>query len=112
MVVAAAKEKIVHFTGLESLKIKETDRIQAMKNELNKIGADLIEENNTWQLIPSLILPKEVKVETYEDHRMAMAFAPLCQLMDVTIQEPGVVRKSYPGFWEELKKVGVKISPG
>ena len=112
MVVEAAKEKIVHFTGLESLKIKETDRIQAMKNELNKIGADLIEENSTWQLIPSLILPKEVKVETYEDHRMAMAFAPLCQLMDVTIQEPGVVRKSYPGFWEELKKVGVKISPG
>lgn len=111
MVVAAANQVLIDFTGLESLKIKETDRISAMKNELNKIGADLIEKGNTWQLVPSLILPKSVEIDTYEDHRMAMAFAPLCQRMDVIIKEPSVVRKSYPGFWEQLKKTGVKISP-
>ncbi len=111
MVVAAAKQVLVDFTGLESLKIKETDRIAAMKNELNKIGADLVENENNWQLVPTLILPDSVEIDTYEDHRMAMAFAPLCQLMDVVIKEPTVVRKSYPGFWEEIKKTGVKISP-
>jgi 3-phosphoshikimate 1-carboxyvinyltransferase len=111
MVVAAVKQIIVEFTGLESLKIKETNRITAMKNELNKIGADLIENENTWKLVPTLILPKAVEIDTYEDHRMAMAFAPLCQLMDVTIKEPSVVRKSYPGFWDQVKRVGVKISP-
>jgi len=111
MVVAAARQVLVDFTGLESLKIKETDRVSAMKTELNKIGADLIEKANTWQLVPTLILPKSVEIDTYEDHRMAMAFAPLCTQMDVVIKEPSVVRKSYPGFWEEVKKVGVKISP-
>ncbi|MEP5611406.1 MAG: 3-phosphoshikimate 1-carboxyvinyltransferase [Cyclobacteriaceae bacterium] len=111
MVVAAARQVLVDFTGLESLKIKETDRILAMKTELKKIGADLIEKGNTWQLVPALILPKSVEIDTYEDHRMAMAFAPLCMQMDVVIREPSVVRKSYPGFWEEIKKVGVKISP-
>ncbi len=111
MVVAAAKQVLVDFTGLESLKIKETDRIAAMKNELNKIGADLVEKDNSWQLVPTLILPDSVEIDTYEDHRMAMAFAPLCQLMDVIIKEPSVVRKSYPGYWEEIKKTGVKISP-
>ncbi len=111
MVVAAVKQVLVDFTGLESLKIKETDRITAMKNELNKIGADLVEKGNTWQLVPTLILPDSVEIDTYEDHRMAMAFAPLCQLMDVIIREPSVVRKSYPGYWEEIKKTGVKISP-
>lgn len=111
MVVAAAKQVLVDFTGLESLKIKETDRIAAMKAELNKIGADLVEKGNTWQLVPTLTLPKSVEIDTYEDHRMAMAFAPLCLHMDVIIKEPGVVRKSYPGYWEEIKKVGVKISP-
>lgn len=111
MVVAAVKQILVDFTGLESLKIKETNRIVAMKNELNKIGADLIEKKDSWQLVPTLILPESVQIDTYEDHRMALAFAPLCQLMNVVIKEPTVVRKSYPGFWEEVKKTGVKISP-
>ncbi|MEQ9404871.1 MAG: 3-phosphoshikimate 1-carboxyvinyltransferase [Cyclobacteriaceae bacterium] len=111
MVVAAGLGVQIEFTGLQSLKIKETDRIQAMKNELNKIGADLIEEENVWHLRPAKELPDTIEVETYEDHRMAMAFAPLTQQMNVIIREPGVVRKSYPGFWEEVKKTGVKISP-
>lgn len=111
MVVAAVKQVMVEFTGLESLKIKETDRIAAMKTELNKIGADLIEEKGLWKLVPTLILPPSVEIDTYEDHRMALAFAPLCQRMDIVIKEPSVVRKSYPGFWDEVKKAGVKISP-
>lgn len=111
MVVAAVLDVTIDFTGLESLKIKETDRIAAMKNELNKIGADLIEEGATWTLIPTKQLPEIVEIDTYEDHRMAMAFAPLSQVMDVVIKEPSVVRKSYPGFWEEVKKTGGKISP-
>lgn len=111
MVVAAVLDVTIDFTGLESLKIKETDRIAAMKNELNKIGADLIEEGATWTLIPTKKLPEIVEIDTYEDHRMAMAFAPLSQVMDVVIKEPSVVRKSYPGFWEEVKKTGGKISP-
>lgn len=111
MVVAAALNVTIDFTGLESLKIKETDRITAMKTELNKIGADLVEKGNTWKLIPTEQLPERVEIDTYEDHRMAMAFAPLSQVMDVIIKEPSVVRKSYPGFWEEVKKTGGKISP-
>ena len=111
MVVAAVKQKRIDFTGLESLKIKETDRISAMKTELNKIGADLVENDGTWQLVPTLILPKSVEIDTHGDHRVAMAFAPLCQLMDVVIKDPGVVIKSYPDFWQEVKRVGVKISP-
>lgn len=111
MVVAAAIDVTIEFTGLESLKIKETDRIAAMKEELNKIGADLVESGDTWKLLPTARLPERVEIDTYEDHRMAMAFAPLSQVMDVVIKEPSVVRKSYPGFWEEVKKTGGKISP-
>ena len=99
----------LYMTGLESLKIKETDRIEAMKNELAKIGATLMEEKNKWVLSPSDSLPDAIEVDTYEDHRMAMAFAPLCQVMDVTIDDPDVVNKSYPGFWDELRKLGIKI---
>lgn len=109
MVVAAAKGVRLEMTGLESLKIKETDRVQAMTEQIAKIGAQLIENGNKWTLIPSESLPEEIEVDTYEDHRMAMAFAPLCQLMNVTIHDPMVVDKSYPGFWEELKGLGVEI---
>ena len=109
MVAAAALGVTLRMTGLESLRIKETDRIQAMKNELAKLGATLLENDRKWILAPGEYLPKSIEVETYEDHRMAMAFAPLCQLMDVTIQNPMVVEKSYPGYWDEVKKLGVKI---
>ncbi len=104
MVVASVKGITLKMTGLESLKIKETDRVQAMMNELKKLGADLEEHDGTWTLIPSDSLPDHIEVETYEDHRMAMAFAPLCCLMEVEIKEPKVVNKSYPGFWEEMAK--------
>ncbi len=109
MVVAAVNGIELEMTGLESLKIKETDRIEAMKNELYKIGALLLEKPNSWFLKPSESLPEVVEIDTYEDHRMAMAFAPLCCKMDVIIDDPMVVEKSYPQFWNELKKVGIAI---
>ena len=108
-VTCAALGKKCTFTGLESLRIKETDRIAALQNELHKIGASLTEENNEWTLVPSQKLPSKVEIDTYEDHRMAMAFSPLCTLMEVIINEPKVVEKSYPTFWNDLKLAGFEI---
>lgn len=109
-VTCAAKGIEATFTGIESLKIKETDRVLALQNELKKFGGDLIEvEKNIKykvvnnQSVTSNQLP--VTIATYDDHRMAMAFAPLAMLMDVKIEEPNVVVKSYPSFWEDIKKV-------
>lgn len=93
------------FKGLETLRIKETDRVAALQKELAKIGARLDEENGAWTLIPSSKLPDQVTIQTYDDHRMAMAFAPLSTKMNVTIENPSVVRKSYPGFWDDVQSV-------
>ncbi len=107
-VVCAAKAINATFTGLESLRIKETDRIAALQIELRKIGAELIEVDlHHWTLVPSESLPSSVTVATYKDHRMAMAFAPLVTVMDVTIEEPDVVRKSYPNFWNDVQSFGI-----
>jgi 3-phosphoshikimate 1-carboxyvinyltransferase len=109
-VVCAAKGIEGHFTGLESLRIKETDRIAALQNELGKINADLIEVGNAhWTLKPSTSLPTSVEFKTYKDHRMAMAFAPLATLMSVEIENPDVVRKSYPNYWNDLISFGFDI---
>jgi 3-phosphoshikimate 1-carboxyvinyltransferase len=108
-VVCAAKGITGKFTGLESLRIKETDRIAALQNELRKIGGDFLEENNEWTLVPSKKLPAKASFITYKDHRMAMAFAPLATLMDVEIDNADVVRKSYPKFWVDMKSFGFAI---
>jgi 3-phosphoshikimate 1-carboxyvinyltransferase len=109
-VVCAAKNIKGYFTGLESLRIKETDRIKALQDELSKIGASLIEEDSEhWTLVPSKTLPESASFQTYKDHRMAMAFAPLSTLMDVELERPEVVRKSYPNFWNDMKTVGCKF---
>ncbi|MEM9896816.1 MAG: 3-phosphoshikimate 1-carboxyvinyltransferase, partial [Bacteroidota bacterium] len=110
MVSAAIENTRFEMTGLESLRIKETDRIQAMKEQLSKIGASLKEANGKWELRTIKELPEYVHIDTYEDHRMAMAFAPACQKMNLSIEEPAVVKKSYPTFWEELQKVGFEFS--
>lgn len=108
-VTCAAKHIEATFTGIESLKIKETDRIVALQNELQKFGGELIEVvKNTEYLVRKSAVqsPKyTVTIATYDDHRMAMAFAPLAMLMDVVIEEPNVVVKSYPSFWEDLSLV-------
>lgn len=101
-----------HFTGLASLKIKETDRIMAMKTEMRKLGYVLHDKNDAelyWDG-ERCEAENDPVIETYEDHRMAMAFAPLAlKLGKITINDPLVVTKSYPHFWEDLKSVGFRI---
>lgn len=100
------------FTGLQSLKIKETDRIAALRNELKKLGYLIEEENDSVLMWNSeRCEPEETPViATYEDHRMAMAFAPaiICH-PTMQIADPQVVTKSYPGYWKDLKQAGFQI---
>jgi len=111
-VVLAGLKMEGELTGIESLKIKETDRVLALQNELKKIGAELleIEPNHKYKVtnFPDAMgtgSPAAPVIETYDDHRMAMAFAPVAMLRDVIIKEPGVVAKSYPSYWEDLGKI-------
>ncbi|MCF1750094.1 3-phosphoshikimate 1-carboxyvinyltransferase [Mariniradius sediminis] len=91
------------FTGLESLRIKETDRIFALQQELAKFNAQLVEEKEgAFTVIPSVKMPHEVRIHTYDDHRMAMAFMPLMTKTRVIIEDPAVVNKSYPSFWKHV----------
>ena len=106
VVVCAAKGIHFHFTGLSTLKIKETDRIEALKREMRKLGYVLKDMNGSellWdgeRCEPSV----EMGIDTYEDHRMALAFAPFAQKMDgLVINNPQVVTKSYPRFWDDLR---------
>lgn len=103
-----------HLTGLHTLKIKETDRLEALKTELSKFGAIILVTNDSLTLEASSPLPwrgvgGEVSVSTYQDHRMAMAFAPLALKVPIIIENAEVVAKSYPAFWEDLKSVGFQI---
>lgn len=100
------------FTGLASLKIKETDRIEALKKELKKVGYVIYDENdNTLLWDGETCEPSFEPIDTYEDHRMAMAFAPLAfKFPKLEINNPEVVSKSYPHYWEDLKKVGFEIT--
>lgn len=99
------------FTGLASLKIKETDRIEALKKELKKVGYVIYDENdNTLIWDGETCEPSFEPIDTYEDHRMALAFAPLAfKFPQIEINNPEVVSKSYPHYWEDLKKVGFEI---
>ena len=112
IVCAAAQRRNLSFTGLHTLRIKETDRIAALQNELGKFGVKLVEDGTVYHLrTEELLRPELVTIETYEDHRMAMAFAPLALLFDnVQINEPNVVDKSYPDFWKHLKQHGFILS--
>ena len=107
--VCAARNVVGEFTGLESLRIKETDRIAAMQTELAKIGASLMEEQGHWNLTPGKVPPGKPSFQTYHDHRMAMGFAPLATIMDFSLESPDVVNKSYPTFWEDMKGLGFTI---
>ena len=111
LVVAAYHKIKLKVSGVESLKIKETDRLLAMKNELKKMGCDFYEEGNYWVLEKrSQEIDDELSIDTYKDHRMAMAFAPLASKKSMIINDPDVVVKSYPTYWEDLKKVGFIIT--
>ncbi len=111
LVVAAYHKIKLKVSGVESLKIKETDRLLAMKNELKKIGCDFYEEGNYWLLEKRRReIDDELSIDTYKDHRMAMAFAPLASKKSMIINDPDVIVKSYPTYWEDLKKVGFIIT--
>ncbi len=101
------------FTGLKTLKIKETDRIDALKTEMRKLGFVMKEDEDgslVWDGERCDAAPDAV-IDTYEDHRMAMAFAPVAlRNGSITINNPQVVSKSYPDFWTDLKSAGFTVS--
>ena len=92
--------------GLHTLKIKETDRLLALKTELEKLGAGVLIDADSLHLEAASEVHQNVDIETYEDHRMAMAFAPLALKFPILINDPNVVSKSYPSFWTDLEKLG------
>ncbi len=94
-------------TGLKTLRIKETNRLEALKTELEKLGATVTLTTDAIYMIPPKNMNRNVIINTYNDHRMAMAFAPLSVITPITIENPSVVTKSFPDFWELLNKVGV-----
>ena len=98
-------------TGLHTLKIKETDRLVALQNELNKLGADIRVTDDSLHLAArqNPIL-EDVGIDTYHDHRMAMAFAPLGLKVPIRIHDANVVTKSYPTFWEDLQLLGFSVN--
>ena len=98
--------------GLHTLKIKETDRLTALKNELTKLGAKVSITNEILTLEPTSTINNDVVIKTYQDHRMAMAFAPLALKVPIIIEEAEVVSKSYPTVWEDLKSIGFIIKEG
>jgi 3-phosphoshikimate 1-carboxyvinyltransferase len=112
--LCVAKGIPFHFTGLETLKIKETNRIAALQRELGKFGALLTEPKEGELKWDGIIFPEMVQknpvIETYNDHRMAMALAPLALTgKPLIINNPEVVTKSYPNFWKDIQSVGFQI---
>ena len=100
-----------HFQGLHTLKIKETDRIEALKKEMRKLGFVIRDVNNS-ELIwdgERCEPDADAAIDTYEDHRMALAFAPVSCVHDVRINNPQVVTKSYPSYWDNLMAAGFQV---
>ena len=98
-------------SGLDTLKIKETDRIEALKKEFMKLGVDdIITSDNKIYFNGNQKLNNNIKISTYQDHRMALSFAPLAVIIDISIESPNVVSKSFPDYWEVLKTLGFKIN--
>ncbi|SKB74643.1 3-phosphoshikimate 1-carboxyvinyltransferase [Salegentibacter holothuriorum] len=98
-----------YLTGLHTLKIKETDRLEALKAEIEKFGSKVTVTQDSLELFPEEEFLENVSVATYNDHRMAMAFAPLGLKVPFEIEDAGVVSKSYPGFWEDFQKLNFEI---
>ena len=97
--------------GLQTLKIKETDRLRALKSEIEKFGVDKIEiTESSLHLENKSQLKSNISIDTYDDHRMAMSFVPLSLLDPIKINDPLVVTKSYVSFWDHLEKLGFEIS--
>ena len=93
-------------SGLHTLKIKETDRLTALKTEIEKLGGNVKISERSLELLNTGKINQNVLIDTYNDHRMAMAFAPLGLRVPININNPKVVSKSYPDFWDDLQKLG------
>ncbi|MEN8775498.1 MAG: 3-phosphoshikimate 1-carboxyvinyltransferase [Polaribacter sp.] len=98
-----------NLTGLHTLKIKETDRLEALKAELTKLGARISVTDKSLYLEKSSEIITNIGVKTYNDHRMAMAFAPLALKVPIKILNAEVVTKSFQNFWENMQQIGIKI---
>ncbi|MDA9339352.1 3-phosphoshikimate 1-carboxyvinyltransferase [Polaribacter sp.] len=98
-----------HLTGLHTLKIKETDRLEALEAELKKLGAVIAITNESLSLSISEVMNTNVAIKTYNDHRMAMAFAPLAFKVPIAILNAEVVSKSYQKFWKDMQQIGIQI---
>lgn len=110
-VICAGLEIEAELSGLESLKVKETDRVKALINELSKLGIEIFESKPNVLQIKKGKLKSGILINTYKDHRMAMAFAPLARLTNsITIDDIHVVNKSYADFWKDLTALGFDIS--
>lgn len=99
----------VKITGLQTLKIKETDRILALYNELSKLGAKIIFDDYSIEIIPPINLNKNIEIFTYDDHRMALSFAPLGLITPLIINDPDVVTKSFPSYWNDLLQLNFNL---
>lgn len=109
-VTAAGLQVDCYLKGLHTLPIKETDRLAAMKCELEKVGAAVEIDAESLRVFGQKAKIQSASIATYNDHRMAMAFAPLAILIPLTIEESFVVEKSYPDFWKHLSSIGYQIS--
>jgi len=98
-----------YLTGLHTLKIKETDRLEALNAELTKLGATITVTDKTLTLEVAKGINSEVTIETYNDHRMAMAFTPLAIKTTIVINDAEVVSKSYPDFWKDMEQLEFSI---
>lgn len=107
-ITASALKIPTVLTGLETLKIKETDRIIALHNELKKCGTETFPTENTLEIRTFREVTTVPKIQTYNDHRMAMAFTPLALFFPIEIIDEMVVKKSYPDFWNDMSTLGIK----
>ena len=109
-IIITVDEKKASYPVIDSSLIKETNRLLALKNEIKKLGTDIVITSDTLSFNNPNQINNNVTIQTYEDHRMAMAFAPLSVLTNIIIKDPDVVSKSYPNFWNDLTKLGITIN--
>ena len=107
----SALSKSAEIKGLNNLKLKESHRLQALHNELNKMGQQSHYTDHSFELKSSDLHAPTEYFKSYNDHRMAMCLAPFALLFDIKLKDVEVVNKSYPNFWDDLKKMGFTISP-
>jgi len=109
-VTCFAESVACNLSGLHTLKIKETDRLIALQDELTNLGATISVTDNSLHLEKSSEINKNIAIKTYKDHRMAMAFAPLAFVVPIKILNAEVVTKSYQKFWDDMQQIGIVIN--